>query len=66
MGTSQLREKTLTEKHRSSRIGGGSRKVDNPTQKYDLSRNPKKEGYDAHSTAEPMMMMVMHIFSHED
>jgi hypothetical protein len=43
METCQLREKTLTEKDGTSRIGGGWRSVDNPTQKYDLSRNPKKK-----------------------
>jgi hypothetical protein len=43
MGTCQLREKTLTEKHRSSRITGGWRRDDNATEKNDLCRNPKKK-----------------------
>jgi hypothetical protein len=43
MGTCQLREKTLTEKHRSSRIAGGWRKVDSPTQKM-TCREIRKEG----------------------
>jgi hypothetical protein len=33
---------TLTEEHRFSRIDGGCSSVDNPTQKYNLSRNPMK------------------------
>jgi hypothetical protein len=41
MGTCQLRENTLTEIHRSSRIAGGWSRFDNPTQKNDLSRNVK-------------------------
>jgi hypothetical protein len=35
--------------------------VDNPTHRYDLSRNPK-EGQGPHSAVEPMMMM-MELFS---
>jgi hypothetical protein len=34
---------TLTEKHRSSRIVGGWRRVDNQTQNNYFSRNPKRE-----------------------
>jgi hypothetical protein len=44
MGTCQLKEKILTEKHRSSSIA----EVDNPTQKNDLSRNPKNGGQGPH------------------
>jgi hypothetical protein len=43
MRTCQLKKKTITEEHRSFRIAGGWRRVDNPTKKNDLSGNPKKK-----------------------
>jgi hypothetical protein len=48
MGTCQLREKTLAEKHRSYRIVGGWCRVENPTQRNDLLRNLKKRKASAH------------------
>jgi hypothetical protein len=39
MGTCRLRDKILTEKHRSYRIAGGWLRVDNPAQKNYLLRN---------------------------
>jgi hypothetical protein len=41
LGTCQLKEKTLTEKHRSCRVAGSWRMVDNPSQKNDLSRKAR-------------------------
>jgi hypothetical protein len=37
-----LREEPVTGEHASSRIAGCWRRVDKPTKKNDLSRNPKK------------------------
>jgi hypothetical protein len=69
MGTCQLREKTLTEKHRSSKFAGGWSRVGHRTQKDDLSQNEKREeplmasnaedGQGPHRTVEPIMMMTM-------
>jgi hypothetical protein len=59
MGTCQLRERTMTEKHRSTKITGGWRRVDNPTHKCNLSQYPKKRGQGPHRAAERMMMMMM-------
>jgi hypothetical protein len=59
MGTCQLREKTLTEKHRSSRIAGGWHKVDNPKQKVTCREIRKKKVLGPLIAVEPMMMMMM-------
>jgi hypothetical protein len=64
-GNCQLREKTLRRKHRSSRITLFWCRVDDPTQKDDLSRNPK-EDQGPHNAVESMivvmMMMMMMIY----
>jgi hypothetical protein len=57
-GTCQLREKTLTEEHRSSRIAGGWHRVQKLPQKNDLSRNPK-EGQGPQRAVEPMMIILV-------
>jgi hypothetical protein len=68
MATCQLREKTLTEKHLSSKTGWGWSIVDNKIQKNDLSRNEKKvERQGLQMAVEPMMttmtMMMMMMMS---
>jgi hypothetical protein len=58
MGTCQLREKTLTPKHRSSSVAWSWCSIDNPTKENGLSRN-LKEGQGPYRAVESMMIMTM-------
>jgi hypothetical protein len=57
MGTCQLMENTLTEKHQSSRIAWS--RVDNPIQKIICREVRGKEGQCQQGAVEPMMVIMM-------
>jgi hypothetical protein len=57
MGTCELREENLIEKHRFSYMTGVS--VDMTTLNNGLSRNPLKEGQGPHCGVEPMIMIFI-------
>jgi flagellar biosynthesis/type III secretory pathway M-ring protein FliF/YscJ len=59
MGTCQLKEESLTENLRPSRIAEVWARVDKPTQKNVLSRNPKKQSQGNYRAVQAMMMMIM-------
>jgi hypothetical protein len=59
MGTYQPRENTLTEKHRSSKISVGLRRVANLIQNILFIAKSEEEGQGPHRAVEPMMMMTM-------